>query len=225
MATQTWLWVFFFLQGRLPCNLASWGFQPPHPRPGAFLHEKGPGPKSVFKGGRTTRGTGEVRPPLKIPLCRGWLPRKIDSLQPREGIRVSGKISRLRRGEPLREIFRAYPLWRSRGTGVSPANFSPIFFRQKMGPGAGRSACIATARWNLEKALLAGGAGAGSPRRPGFQGNYPKKWYPWIKSPFPLYKVYKLFLESSSEPTKIENRQNREKMRKNPCNRPRNHVL
>ena len=159
MATQTWLWVFFFLQGRLPCNLASWGFQPPHPRPGAFLHEKGPGPKSVFKGGRTTRGTVEVRPPLKSPLCRGWLPRKIDSLQPREGIRVSGKISCLRRGEPLREIFRAYPLWRTdRGTGVSPANFSPIFFRQKMGPGAGRSACKATARWNLDKALLAGGS-------------------------------------------------------------------
>ena len=155
-------------------------YAPLHPAQG-FLCEKAL-TKSAFKRGRTTRDTGEVRPPLKIPLCRGWLPRKIDSLQPREGIRVSGKISCLRRGEPLREIFRAYPLWRTdRGTGVSPANFSPIFFRQKMGPGAGRSACIAgcggacphkpISRWNLDKALLAGGAGAGSPRKPGLQGS------------------------------------------------------
>ena len=127
-----------------------------------FLCEKREG-KSTFKGGRTARGIGEVRPPSKLPLLLGGLPRKIDLLQPREGIRASGKISRSRRGEPLREIFRAYPLWRTdRGTGVSPANFSPIFFRQKMGPGAGRSACIATARWNLDKPSWPGVQRAGT---------------------------------------------------------------
>ena len=149
-------------RGEAPISLNYAGrYAPLHPAQG-FLCEKAL-TKSAFKGGRTTRGTGEVRPPLKIPLCRGWLPRKIDSLQPREGIRVSGKISCLRRGEPLREIFRAYPLWRTdRGTGVSPANFSPIFFRQKMGPGAGRSACIATARWNLDKPSWPGVQRAGT---------------------------------------------------------------
>ena len=57
-------------------------------------------------------------------------------LQPREGIRVSGKISRSRRGEPLREIFRAYPLWRSRGTEVSPAVFRLLSSARKEGLGS-----------------------------------------------------------------------------------------
>ena len=109
------------------------GARAPTPAQG-FLCEKAL-TKSAFKGGRTTRGTVEVRPPSKLPLLLGGLPRKIDPLQPREGIRASGKILRSRRGEPLRRIFRAHSLPR-RGTGVSPAVFRLLSSARKEGLGS-----------------------------------------------------------------------------------------
>ncbi len=103
MATQTWLWFSFFREG-FPVTLASWGFQPHSAR--RLLHEKAPGPKSVFYRAELLAAQAKSGPLFKKSPA-GVATEKIDSLQPREGIRVSGKILRLEAESPRRD-FQAY---------------------------------------------------------------------------------------------------------------------
>ena len=138
MATQTWLWVFFFLQGRLPCNLASWGFQPPHPRPGPFCTKKALDPKACLRGNRQSSRHSASLFPLKTPPVPRVVTKKNRLLTAPRGNPRSGKIFRSRCGEPLRKIFRACLLWRTdRGAGVSPASFGSFLSPERNHGGLG----------------------------------------------------------------------------------------
>ena len=120
-------------RGEAPISLNYAGrYAPLHPAQG-FLCEKAL-TKSAFKGGRTTRGTVEVRPPSKLPLSLGRATKKNRPFAAPRG-------NPRQRKNPSLEAWRAskkdFPsaLIAAKGDRGLPGSLSPPFFCKKGGPG------------------------------------------------------------------------------------------
>ena len=113
---------------RFHLEIGLWGHAPPHPRKGFCVKE------TAFKGGRTTRGTVEVRPPSKLPLSLGRATKKNRPFAAPRG-------NPRQRKNPSLEAWRAskkdFPsaLIAAKGDRGLPGSLSPPFFCKKGGPG------------------------------------------------------------------------------------------